>query len=401
MPEFLPFRAVHYQRSGAAADVSPVCAPPYDVIDDDHRAALLAADAHNSVRLILPDTAADAADAWRAWRADGVLGTDATPSFSVYRMHFEHEGRPRTTTGVIGALGLAAPEGQILPHERTLPKAKQDRLELLRATRANFDPIWGLSLSTGLSALLAPDDEPAAVALDEQGVRHELFPLTDPDRIAAVTEAVAATPVVLADGHHRYETAGNYRRERGDADPGSGAVMALVVELAEDQLCVQAIHRLITGLGSDVDLRRTLDGPFSVRPHGAYSPEGVQALEAAMHAEGGLGLVDRDGLALLVPTGAVAAALAAEPAVLHEIDAARFGAGVGPALGAATLAYRNDAATVASLVAKGAADAAVLLRPAEVDQIRAAAFAGIRMPEKTTFFAPKPRTGMVLRDLDA
>ena len=119
-----------------------------------------------------------------------------------------------------------------------------------------------------------------------------------------------------------------------------------------------------------------------------------------MHRERGLGLVDRDGLALLVPRRDLIDAMAAEPAELRDVDSARFDAGVRPALGTATLAYRNDAGAVAAQVAAGKADAAVLLRPVTVDTIRAAAAAAIRMPEKTTFFAPKPRTGMVFRSLD-
>src|SRR5262249_33833621 len=123
--------------------------------------------------------------------------------------------------------------------------------------------------------------------------------------------------------------------------------------------------------------------------------------ERAMHERGSLGLVDHDGLALLAPRAALAARVAAAwPEAVRDIDAARFDAGLVPALQGTDVSYRHDALTVASFVAKGTADAAVLLRPVTVDQIRAAAMAGVRMPEKTTFFAPKPRTGMVFRSLD-
>ena len=120
-----------------------------------------------------------------------------------------------------------------------------------------------------------------------------------------------------------------------------------------------------------------------------------------MRTHAALGLVDRLGLALLVPREQVFAALMAElPAALHDVDSARFDAGARRAVPAASVSFRNDAAGVAALIDKGAADAAVLLRPVTVEQIRAAAFAGVRMPEKTTFFHPKPRTGMVFRSLD-
>ena len=160
MPDFLPFPAVQYASpTPGTADVSAVCAPPYDVIEPEDRVALLAEDPHNAVRLILPDRYDAAAEHFTQWQRDGVLVVDDRPTFSIYRMHYTgDDGAPRTTTGVIGALALD--RDGVLPHERTLPKAKSDRLELLRATRANFDPIWGISLAPRLSELLEPDGEP-------------------------------------------------------------------------------------------------------------------------------------------------------------------------------------------------------------------------------------------------
>src|SRR5258705_3682376 len=136
---------------------------------------------------------------------------------------FGDAGCARGTTGVIGAHELDR-EG-VLPHERTLPKAKSDRLELLRATRANFDPIWGLSLATGLSELLEPDGEPAATARDGEGVRHECYPITDPARVRTIRGMISGSGLVVADGHHRFETACTYRDERGPDDAGAGAIM--------------------------------------------------------------------------------------------------------------------------------------------------------------------------------
>src|SRR5262245_30690548 len=159
VPDFVPFRALRFAgvpgEGDPTVDLSTVCAPPYDVIDPDQRDALAASDAHNMVRIILPDSYADAAAALDAWRADATLVRDDTPSLSVYRMTFTgDDGTPVTTTGVIGLLALEP--GGVLPHERTLPKAKSDRLELLRATRANLEPVWGISLADDLTALLAP-----------------------------------------------------------------------------------------------------------------------------------------------------------------------------------------------------------------------------------------------------
>ena len=140
MPEFLPFPGIRYRTT----DISTVSAPPYDVIEPEARAALLARDPHNSVRLILPDGYDGAAAALAQWRAEGLLATDDDPTFSVYRMDFTgDDGLPQRTTGVIGALGLDNSGGDVMPHERTLPKAKSDRLELLRATRRQPRPHLG------------------------------------------------------------------------------------------------------------------------------------------------------------------------------------------------------------------------------------------------------------------
>lgn len=404
MPEFLAFRGLRYR---GRTDASSVTAPPYDVIHGDEREALEARDPHNAVRLILPrpdgqdDRYAAAAALLQEWRARGVLALDPVPAFYAYRMRFhDRHGRRRVTHGVLGALALPPTgpgTGEILPHERTIPRHRSDRLALLRATRANLDPIWALTTATGLAPLLAEPGEAAQFALDGDGVLHQAWPLTDPERVAAIGDLVASGPLVLADGHHRFETACAYRDAHPD-DPGAAAIMALVVELSESELSVGPIHRLVHRVEH---VRDRLAPAFHVVPAGANTPEGIDALEDVMAARGGLGLVDHEGLALLEPRREVVApALESEPPELRDVDAAVFEAVVLPRLGHADVEYRNDARALGALVARGAADAAILLRPVTVSQIRAAAYAGVRMPQKTTFFAPKPRTGLVFRLLD-
>jgi uncharacterized protein (DUF1015 family) len=394
-----------------------VVAPPYDVIDDDQRATLAERDPHNAVRLILPegDDAGRydaAATDFETWQRDGTLRRDPDPAFYLYRMRFRDDGRPRETVGVIGALGLPERgDDSVLPHERTLPKAKSDRLSLLRATRANFDPIWGLSLTSGLSGLLVAPAEGATTCTDDDGVEHTIWPVTDPARLDAITAAVGAARLVLADGHHRFETALAYRDElrsrdvpRDGSGAGADAIMTLVVELADEQLTVRPIHRLVSGLAHPWDLRSALLRAFTVVDAGPNTGEALHVLLARMEAERALGVVDGAGLALAVPRPDVLdAALADVDEPVRHVDSAIFEALVVPALaplGAPEIVYRHDASEVAALVDKGAADAAVLLRPAGVDEIRAVAFAGSRMPQKTTFFHPKPRTGLVFRSLD-
>jgi uncharacterized protein (DUF1015 family) len=406
VPVFSAFRGLRYQ---GLTDCTPVAAPPYDVIHGDERDRLAARDPHNAVRLILPvasdhgDGYATAAALLADWRADGTLVGDDRPGFYGYRMTFtDPAGRSRVTHGVIGALTLPPDgpgTGDVLPHERTISKHRSDRLSLLTATRANLDPIWGLTPAAGFGRLAGEPGPDRQCVTDDEGVHHEVWAITDPERIDAIARAVASAPLVLADGHHRFETACAYRATHGDP-PGSGAIMTLVVELADAELWVAPIHRLVRGAP---DLRADLAGAFTVEPlpDPADGTDEVAALEARMAETGALGLIDRSGPALLHGRPpALAAALAREPAEVRDVDAAIFEALILPLVGDAALEFRHDARVLADAVRAGDADAVVLLRPVSVPQIRAAAHAGVRMPQKTTFFAPKPRTGLVFRTLD-
>lgn len=415
MPRLHPFRGVRYDAAAVHGDQAPdldlsaVVAPPYDVVDDAERAALARRHPANCVRLILPEGAGEAGDCytraavqWAEWQRSGVLGTDGAPGLYPYRMEYHDDlGRSRSTTGVLGALELPDASGGdgILPHERTLPKAKSDRLALLRATRANFDPIWGLSAAGGLTRLLDLG-APIATAVDDDGTRHVLGRIVDPDRVGAVTRAVAGAPLVLADGHHRFETALAYRDEN-PSDRGAEAILCLVVELADDELDVRPIHRVIPRLPAGLDLPAALGSLFEARTSGSNTTEGVRDLRAALEAVGGMGLVLRDRLVHLTAwPGALSDRLARLPEPLRGVDSAVFELAIQPALQSATVRYEHGANRVAEMVRYGEAEAAVLLRAVGVETIRAAAEAGIRMPQKTTFFAPKPRTGMVMRSLD-
>jgi uncharacterized protein (DUF1015 family) len=400
--DFVPFRGTRYR---AAPDLSALVAPPYDVIDEEERAALEATDPHNAVRLILPrpappaDAYAHAAGDLAAWVADRVLVTDTAPAFYGYEMRFSGtDGDARRTVGVLGALALPSPDdGDVLAHERTLPKARTDRLALLRATRANLDPIWCLALAPGLTDLV-PTASPVATATDGTGAAHALTVVTDAGRLDAIRDRVADAALVIADGHHRFETACAYRHEHPD-DVGAARIMTLVVELDDAMLDVRAIHRLLHR--APADLRSRLASIATLDAVGPNTEANVHRLVNAVGGGDGLLLVDREGCARVALDALSRRRIDDElPPELRQVDAARFDVAVRPLLGDAELSYRDDAATVAALVRKGAADAALLLRPVTVAQIRTAAQAGIRMPEKTSFFWPKPRTGMVFRRLD-
>jgi len=178
VPDFLPFRGTRYRD---LPDASRVVAPPYDVIDEEDRSRLEAIDPHNAVRLILPradpptDPYEHAANLLQAWLTAGILAPDPEPAFYGYRMHFtDAADQPRHTVGVIGALVLPSGDGDVFGHERTLPKARSDRLALLRATRTNLDPIWGLSLAADLNAVLDTEAPPTTSATTHGGITRSI-----------------------------------------------------------------------------------------------------------------------------------------------------------------------------------------------------------------------------------
>ncbi|MGH9022176.1 MAG: DUF1015 family protein [Acidimicrobiia bacterium] len=417
MPALRAFPGIRYDLDHVGARLDALTAPPYDVIDEEERAALEQAHPLNSVRLILPreqapgDAPRRSAKALANWRAEGWLKSDPP---GLYAYAIDHDARAsKTTVGVLGALELALPSsGAVLPHERTMPKPKGDRLELLRAVRANLDPIWLLSLASGLTELLGAEASGAAsgACRSTDGALHRVGQIVDPELVRAIGANVASAPVVIADGHHRYETALAYQEECRAAGLGAGphdAILAYVVELGGTALSVEPIHRLLQGTRGAMSLKRLLEASFSISPvessSGETGPARLDELLAQMEHRGGLGLVDAEGLASLeLRPGADSAALAPVAPELRDVPATWFDALVLPALGspAPSVSYRNDARTVTELVYKGSFDAAVLLRPVPVERIRSVALAGLQMPPKTTYFRPKPCTGMVMRALD-
>jgi uncharacterized protein (DUF1015 family) len=408
VPRFEPFAGVRYDP--ARVDLDDVIAPPYDVIGPDERARLEARSPWNVVRIDLsePEGGRDRYDnachLFYEWLDEEVLVADEEPSFYVYRMGFHDEqGRPRQTAGVIGALELSVPgQGDVLPHERTMSKPKDDRLNLMRACRANLSPVWGLSLAAGLSSLCELPGPPDARGTDEEGVHHRLWRITQPGVVEAITSAVASSSVVIADGHHRYETALVYRDEQHAAGSGPGPhdlLMAYIVELSDEQLTVRPIHRLVSGLPAGLDLVDALSPYFDAFDAGPAS--GAATLPARMIDAGALALVRRDQTWLLRPRPDAFNHETEGPEGLSRVsalDSSRLAAAL-DSLPDHHIAYQHGVDAVVAAVEKGDAQAGFLLRPATVAQIAAAARGRRRMPAKTTFFFPKPRTGLVFRRL--
>lgn len=393
MPRFSPFPALRY----SAADIGDLVAPPYDVLSTDELDELNRRSLHNVTHVDVPREEAgprryDAAgELLREWLDAGVVSREAEPSFTLYRLAFtDAAGRDRQIVGVLGGLEVG-PYGDcgVLPHERVTPKASTDRLDLTRSTRTNMSPIWGLSLAGGLTALLTEPAEPiASVTVGE--VTHTVERVTDPDRIGAISERIGSDDVLIADGHHRYGVAQRYLDEVADAegaDSPAAETLAFISELVEDQLSVEAIHRLYADVDIDT-LIGALDAGFERQP----APTVGESTLAEMDERGVLCFVRGDGNAeWLVPRSEVFDEVRALDGVwlehlLADVDH--------------SVTYQHGVDRVARAVTEGDAVAGVLIRPVGVNEIERTAREGLVMPPKSTFFTPKLLTGLVIRPLD-
>ena len=405
MPELMPFRAWRYAPE---ADLSDVTAPPYDVLSDAQVAAYGARDARNIVHVDVPPQTpagyAGAAATLSAWMTDGTLVRDATPTLTLYRLSFTDAiGASRQVIGVLGALAVMDYPGSaprvataVLPHENVTKKASTDRLDLTRATGCNLSPVWGLSLATGMAQALidiwnaAVADGASPAALFEDGVTHEVLPLRDDSALAEIRSLLASADVLIADGHHRYGVAQQYRDERraaGESPDGpAGFTLTFINELVDDQLSVEAIHRVYDGVTFDA-LRDGLATCFDLNPAPAPTP----AILAEMKAQGRLVLLAPDGTAtwLTPKPGAFDGVRNLDGALLEHALAGVDGL---------TVTYDHDLAEI--LAGLGSHTGAVLIRPTSIDEIRRTATEGLLMPPKSTFFTPKLRTGLVIRQLD-
>ena len=396
VPRFEPFPALRYAPD---QPLEQVVAPPYDVLSVSDVEALGRRHPHNIVHVDVPLESQGpgryqtAAETLATWRRQGVVHIDPLPTFTLYRMSFTDEaGRPRNTVGVLGALEVVDEgAGGVLPHERTTPKAKSDRLDLTRATACNLSPVWGLSLAGGLTDLLRAPGEPLGSTLDAHGVTHTVERIVDPDRCAAITARVAAAPVVIADGHHRYAISRTWRDEvraaTGRRDTGAELTLTYLGELVADQLNVAAIHRLYRQV-SPTALRSALEQHFDLADAGPVSRETL----VQMDRRGALCLVDTEGRGTWLHPRADAFA------GVRDLDSARLEHAVS-GLDHEVL-YQHGVDEVLGAVREPGVTAAVLIRPVSITEIQRTAHEGLLMPPKSTFFTPKLLTGLVVRPVD-
>jgi len=423
-----PFRARMY-RHEPGADLSALTAPPYDVVRPEDRTALLARDAHNVVALELPDGPLDpeapgnryetGAATWQRWFDDGVLVDDDAPAIYVVEQSWEHEGRPVRRRGFVAAVRLHPfSDGVVLPHERTLPKAIADRLNLTRATAANLSQVFGLfSDPAGETDALfdaAIAGEPSCHATDADGVLSRVWAIKDPETIAAVAGIIGDRPVFIADGHHRYTTALAYRDERRAADAAAGItpadpaydyVMMTLVNMDDPDLVVLPTHRLARS-----------EGAFDAAAFWGRLAEHFDLTELAGAPAQALSAAPRTAFAVRTADGTLRLATLkqdADPTVLiagdhsdawKRLDVAVLQElilkplfGIDPDV-PATLDRLAFAKKETDALASDA-DAVFLLNATRMDQLREVALAGETMPQKTTYFYPKLASGLLMRSL--
>jgi uncharacterized protein (DUF1015 family) len=418
MAEVRPLNAVHYNLA-AVGSLDAVLAPPYDVIDAEQRKALVARSPFNAVELDLPQ-APDGRDPYQhadetleEWLLEGLLIADREPSiWALAQDYTGPDGQAYTRHGFLARVRVTEyGAGLVRPHERTQPGPKEDRLRLTRATRHNLSPIFSLYAGNAWQQLEPALGEPWGEATDDEGTGNRVWRIDEPAIHEQVTSALADSELLIADGHHRYETARLYADEIGGEGTHRYTLMCLV-SLDDPGLSVFGYHRLIGNLAGDSARQEALGD--AIREHFELEEVGKSALDPA--GEDGIGVfgyIDshfRRGFRLrLKDTAALDERLDERSEPYRRLDAvileelilkAGLGMSAQDVEAKRGIGYaKSTQEALGQLADDGPYQAAFLLRPTPVEQVRAVAAAGETMPPKSTFFFPKVPTGIVFNPL--
>lgn len=437
MANLIPFRGVLYDPM-IISDIAQVVAPPYDVIDSTSQEALYARHPYNVIQLELgrwqPGDGLSsnqytraAAQLWK-WLQHGVLRRDTKPAIYPYTIEYQvpsdqHGFTARTLRGFLSVVQLEEfGTGRIFPHENTRTQAKTDRLHLLEACRAHFSPVFSLfsDPSGGILQLLersVQDNPPRLELTDDAGFRHRIWSITTPDLLEAISMAMKPKPLFIADGHHRYETALAYQRHRRQqAWPSSGrqlqpydGILMLCSSLEDPGLTILPTHRVLkSSLPPFPEVKTRLQDLCTVEEVPFRNGTEAEARKRVLHLLQARG---RTGQAFVLVMKNVAAYLLlslrsadrplpeASPrerldvSILHHVVLNKLRPGSHEE---EAILYTKDGHEAIELVRRGEGQAAFLLNPTKVREVCEVAAAGERMPHKSTYFFPKPLTGLVM-----
>lgn len=437
MAEIFPFRGVLYDPS-KVDEIAQVVAPPYDVIGPAEQAALHARHPYNVIRLELgqehrEDTPENnrysrAKRFLDEWLCEGILRRDDHPALYLYSIAYRlQSGQERTLRGFLSLVTLEEfDSGRIFPHENTRAAAKSDRYRLLEACRSNFSPIYSLYADPEgrvIRNLEKAVDEgiPRLDVADGDGARHRLWTLKDPAVLGEVAALIKPLPLFIADGHHRYESALRYRNAQREAHGSGGRlssdqVLMYCSNLDDPGLTILPTHRLIPPPApcSPAELRQGLTRTFTIKTFPFTKdtePETRKRFLGMLQAvqtttEHVMGLVARDELRYDLLT-------------LNEQGLARLGSSTRERLDVSILQhlvlreamrmtpqdedrilYLKDEKEAFAAVSRGEAELAFLLNPPKITEVKDVARAGDRMPHKSTYFSPKPLTGLVINTME-
>ncbi len=420
-----PFRALVYNQQ-LVPRLRDVVAPPYDLIGAERQNELYDRSPYNIVRLELgreADRYAASASTLAKWRADDILQLAPRRAIYLYTQMFEVGGRKLKRVGFVARVRLENfSQGRILPHEKTFPAAKADRLKLLTALNTNVSSIFGLysGKHSELDALIAraTTRAPFAEVTDDLGIENQLRAIEAPDEIAVVQNALESSLILIADGHHRYETALNFRAAQHAAEGDSSApqaydyTMMTLVGRDSPGLVILPTHRVVHHLDA------AAIASFEGRAREVFEVDELADRdrmrdELERQGRGTIGVALRGSsktwLLRLRDQSAIEAALPQTPPVVRELDVSILHAlvfdrifGVKPEAikAGGNLEYTIDAAGALDAVSSGIADGAFLMNPPSIEDVQRVSDSGATMPEKSTYFFPKLITGLFMNPLD-
>jgi len=435
MADVQPLRGIRY-NSETAGNLEQLISPPYDVISEEAQANYYARNPYNIIRLELGmDEAGDttlnnrytrAATTFAEWRVSSILQQETVPVYYLYQQVFTHNSHTYTRTSLLARVRLEPWSTRIiLPHEHTLAKPKDDRLKLLRACVTNLSPIMSLydDPQGRIRKLLCSNVETAEVHIsDEMNETHRLHPVTNENHIALIQNFFAERQLYIADGHHRYETALNYREEvramHRNLDPkdASNFVLMALTDVDDPGMLVLPTHRLIFGLHDDALKKLTRE--YLARYFTVYEPEEAEASSDALleklallgesQTSFVLSTAHHTWLLSLNDTGKARMRESGHSSAWNDLDVAlahtliledMLGLNAEDMAAETHIRYTRDAQKALEAVKTSEAQASLILNATRVRQIRDVAIADDRMPQKSTYFYPKLVTGLVMNPL--